>query len=222
MNGFKDKLGAVIEDGAEVVISAFENIRDFGGSLRKKHSYNREITNHDTFDSNLEKSNNQISLSLFDNYFRLYGISTKLGFIKLLEKIELDTELDLLKSIIENVNSEDLANTIELYKNQNTIECSQTIERECETEFLTAAIIDDLITHYSINCDETDSLYGKCVSIIKSTYNGIIKKVDSRYSARIERILNVTILEKKYYVDELVKIASMRCNVLETDKKNFK
>lgn len=150
-------------------------------------------------DTSNRKSENQtiseefFNISLLDGYFSENNISPKVGFVKLLQKIELNTELNVVQMLIDNLESTD--NIIAVFDSEDRKDMIKFIHhspspiRMDEERTVSKAIIEEELKE----CDSTDrdlscNLYNKALVVIEVRQQNVVNSVFKRFWPMAERI----------------------------------
>ncbi len=184
----------------------------------------------DTRTRNVEQSNSDeyFNISLLDSYFNENGLSTDSGIIRLIQKIELNTEFSLINLLFENFKATDnIVSLFEKNNRQNLIEFkhySPSLLRINEERVVVKSIVDEELIECGIGINTLDfTLYDKVVLLIELKQMNVVNDLFERFDTNVERVRQcLTDEELAAHKKVLFKALSDRKEIVDLKIRNFR
>lgn len=154
-----------------------------------------------------------INISLLDNYYIANNLPLGQSFAKLIQRIEINTELSIVNLLIESLESrKDIMIILDSLAVPDSIQfkvlpMSPLRSDECKT--ISRAFVEDELTELKITSDG-DNLYKMCLDVIEAKQKATVQLTSERFSRHIDALRNemssvgeINKITKKIFIDEL-------------------
>lgn len=199
----------LVLEGCVVWLKEIEaNLTDADAGL--KESVLRPQSN-ETIKKNVRED--YVNISVLDNYYRSNDLPLGLSFAKLIQRIEINTELSIVNLLIESIESgKDITTILDSITVPDNIQFKvlpMSPLRPDEDKTISRAFIENELAELKITSNG-DSLYKMCLDVIEAKQKATIQLTSERFSRHIEALRNdlcnvgeIKEVTKKIFIDEL-------------------
>ena len=154
-----------------------------------------------------------VNISVLDNYYRSNDLPLGLSFAKLIQRIEINTELSIVNLLIGSIESgKDITTILDSITVPDNIQFKvlpMSPLRPDEDKTISRALIENELAELKITSNG-DSLYKMCLDVIEAKQKATIQLTSERFSRHIEALRNdlcnvgeIKEVTKKIFIDEL-------------------